>query len=104
MGSLVLAANSGTFTAGLVGGGVAVLIMVWFAVRYWIATTRDPNIKDIPTPTIDRLNREALEHMDLDPEVQAALADGEPAPDDLLDIVPKDDEPAESDGKAPKAH
>jgi hypothetical protein len=31
--------------------------------------------------------------MDLDPEVQAALADSEPAPDDLLDFVPKDKEP-----------
>jgi hypothetical protein len=30
--------------------------------------------------------------MDLDPEVQAALADSEPAPDDLLNLVLKDDE------------
>lgn len=99
-----LLAVSQTWTAGIVGGGVAVLVVVWFALRYWIATTQDPNIKDIPTPTIDRLNEQALEHMDMDPEVQAALADSEPAPDDLLDFVPKDKTPAAGpEGQSPKA-
>ena len=104
MDSLVIAAMSQTFMAGLVGGGVAILVVVWFALRYWIATTHDPNIKEIPTPTIDRMNQEALEHMDLDPEVQAALADSEPAPDDLLELVPRDESTsAAPDGKAPKS-
>jgi hypothetical protein len=49
------------------------------------------------------MNQEALEHMDLDPEVQAALADSEPAPDDLLEIVPRDESTsAAPEGKAPK--
>ena len=91
MAGYAIAVWSQTFTAGLVGGGVAVLVLVWFALRYWITTTHDPNIKDIPTPTIDRLNQQALEHMDEDPEVRAALADSEPAPDDLLAFVPKED-------------
>ncbi len=94
MAGFALLAVSQTWTAGFVGGGVAVLVVVWFALRYWIATTHDPDIKDIHTPTIDRLNEEALDHMDLDPEVQAALADSEPAPDDLLDFVPKDKTPS----------
>ncbi len=98
-----LAAFSQTWTAGFVGGGVAVLVVVWFALRYWIATTHKTNIKDIHTPTVDRLNAEALEHMDLDPEVQAALADSEPAPDDLLDIIPKDGKGTSSpESKTPK--
>ncbi len=99
-----LAALSQTWMSGLVGGGVAALVIVWFALRYWIASTHDPKIKDIPTPTVDRLNTEALEHMDLDPEVQAALSASEPAPDDLLDLVPKDDGNALApEGKAPKS-
>lgn len=99
-----LAAFSQTWTAGFVGGGVAVLVVVWFALRYWIATTHNPDIKDIPTPTVDRLNAEALEHMDMDPEVQAALADSEPAPDDLLNIIPKDSkETSTPESKTPKA-
>jgi hypothetical protein len=92
MAGYELAAWSQTWISGLAGGGVAALVVIWFALRYWIASTRDPNIKDIPTPTVDRLNAEALQHMDLDPEVQAALADSEPAPDDLLNLVLKDDE------------
>ncbi len=101
-----LAALSQNWTAGLVGGGVAVLLLIWFALRYWISTTHDPKIKDIPTPNVDRLNVEALEKMDLDPEVQAALADSEPAPDDLLNSVSKEakeaKESVKSEGKPPK--
>ena len=104
MDGFALLAVSQTWTAGIVGGGVAVLVVVWFALRYWIATTHDANIKDIPTPTIDRLNEQALEHMDLDPEVQAALADSEPAPADLLDFVSKEKTTAESDNQTPKTN
>ena len=104
MDGFALLAVSQTWTAGIVGGGVAVLVVVWFALRYWIATTHDANIKDIPTPTIDRRNEQALEHMDLDPEVQAALADSEPAPDDLLDFVPKEKTTAESESQKPQTN
>ena len=104
MNGFALLAVSQTWTAGIVGGGVAVLVVVWFALRYWIATTHDANIKDIPTPTIDRLNEQALEHMDLDPDVQAALADSEPAPADLLDFVSKEKTTAESDNQTPKTN
>ncbi|MGC8624972.1 MAG: hypothetical protein ACP5VQ_06875 [Phycisphaerae bacterium] len=98
-----LAALSQTWTAGLVGGAVAVLLIIWFALRYWISTTHEPKIKDIHTPTVDRLNAEALEHMDLDPEVQAALSDNEPAPDDLLNSVSTEaKKTAKADGKTPE--
>ena len=104
MAGFALLAVSQTWTVGIVGGGVAVLVVVWFALRYWIAATHDANIKDIRTPTIDRLNEQALEHMDLDPEVQAALADSEPAPDDLLDFVPREKTTAESESQTPKTN
>ncbi len=93
-----LAALSQQLTAEIVGVGVAVLALTWFALRYWIATTQEPHIKDIPTPNVDRLNSEALEHMDQDPEVQAALSDNEPAPSDLLASLPTE-KPATSDAK-----
>jgi hypothetical protein len=47
----------------LVVAAVAIAIMgaVWFGLRFWIASTRPADIKEVDTPTIDRLNREALE-------------------------------------------
>ncbi len=101
MDGMALLAIAQNWTAGIVGGGVAVLVVAWLALRYWIATTHDRGNKDIPTPTINRLNQQALESMDPDPEVQAALAHNEPAPADLLNLVP-DDQDAESESQKPK--
>jgi hypothetical protein len=41
--------------------GVAVLGVIWFGVRFWLASTRPVDIQDVNTPAMDRLNREALE-------------------------------------------
>ena len=75
----------------------AVLGVVYFAVRFWLISTRPANIQDVPTPTLDRLNREALEHMaresaEEDVEETEALEEEE-APEGLKMVVPEDVEP-----------
>ena len=56
--------------AVLVGAvvGIMVLGVAWFAVRFWLASTRPPAIKEVRTPTLDRLNEEALGQMADDTE------------------------------------
>ncbi len=51
------------FWAIVAAGSVAVLGVVYFAIRFWLVSTRPVNIRDIPTPTLDRLNQQALERM-----------------------------------------
>ena len=96
----MLAMNSQTW-AEISGGALAFVVLVWFALRYWIASTRDPYINEIPTPTIDRMNHSALEKMrvqveaaeqggEIPEEVLAESAD-EAAPADLLQVVPEDE-------------
>ncbi len=62
------------------------------AVRFWIMVTRPVNIKDVPTPTVDRLNTHALDHMagKTEEEAAAALQESreEAPPQDLLDAIP----------------
>jgi hypothetical protein len=70
----------------------AVLGVVYFGLRFWLVSTRPADIRDVPTPTLDRLNRRALEHMaaesvDEDEAETAALADEE-APAALKAVVP----------------
>ncbi len=43
--------------------GVAILGAAYFAVRFWLVSTRPPNIKDVQTPNLDRINRDALAHL-----------------------------------------
>ena len=50
-------------TAVITGVTLAVLMVCWFALRFWIISTRPPKISDIPMPEIDRLNRRALESL-----------------------------------------
>jgi hypothetical protein len=70
--------------------GIALMGVVWFALRFWLASTRPPNIKDIRTPKLDRLNQQALEAMGNEGEDE-----DEEAPEGLKDVVPEDhsDEP-----------
>jgi len=72
----------------------ALLGVIYFAVRFWLVSTRPADIRDIPTPTLDRLNREALEHMaresqEEDEAETEALAE-EDAPEELKRVVPED--------------
>ncbi len=73
----------------LAGGLVALLIIVWFAARYWSAITTDPKIKDVETPNLTRRSMEALEHMSAETPEEAQLEDEErynqPAPEGLAD-------------------
>jgi hypothetical protein len=71
--------------------GIALMGVVWFALRYWLASTRPPNIKEVRTPKLDQLNREALEAMAGDGEDE-----DEEAPEELKKVVPEDqaDKPA----------
>jgi hypothetical protein len=70
------------------------MIIVWGVVRFWLVSTRPPKLKDVHTPTLDRMNASALEHMgdETPPEEDVA------PPADLLAAVPeeepkKEDEP-----------
>jgi hypothetical protein len=82
--------------AGILGVALAALVMVYFGVRYWLVSTRDAAIGDVKTPNVDRLNKNALEHMaeetlEQDEAETEALEDEEP-PEDLKAIVPDDPE------------
>jgi hypothetical protein len=73
----------------------AVLGVVYFAIRFWLVSTRPADIRDIPTPTLDRLNREALERMgaetvEEDEEETEALEEEE-APEGLRTVVPQEE-------------
>jgi hypothetical protein len=65
---------------------IAVLGVAWFALRFWLASTRPADIKDIPTPRIDRLNQQALEHLARGDEQD----DDEEAPEGLKKVVPEE--------------
>jgi len=80
----ILAASDSTFWLVLGVVALAVLGVVWFGVRFWIASTRPADIKDIPTPTLDRLNRAALEGFGSDED------DDEDAPEGLRDVMPEE--------------
>jgi len=74
----------------------AVLGVAYFAVRFWLISTRPANIRDVPTPTLDRLNREALEHMAKETaeedEAETEALEEEEAPEGLKMVVPEDAE------------
>ena len=70
--------------------GIALLGVAWFALKFWLASTRPADIKEVQTPNLDRMNREALEALGEEEED----ADEE-APEGLKDVV---EEPGESRG------
>ncbi len=66
--------------------GVMFLILAWVALRVMITFGRRQSPDRIPTPTLDRRNREALESM-LSLDEIAEQAAVEPAPNDLIAAV-----------------
>lgn len=80
--------------AVIAGVGVLVLGVAYFGVKFWLVSTRPVDLKDVPTPALDRLNRRALEHMaeetvEEDEAETAALAEEE-APAELKKVVPEE--------------
>ncbi len=82
-GHVLAAAGDATFWLVIAVVGVSVLGVVWFGVRFWLASTRPANIDEIPTPTLDRLNRAALEGLGGDEEDE-----DEEAPEGLKNAMP----------------
>lgn len=68
--------------------GLAILGVAWFAVKFWLASTRPADIKEVQTPTLDRLNQRALAALGEDDE------DEDEAPEGLRQAV---DEPVTPD-------
>ncbi len=86
----------GSTTWAIVGGvGVVLLGVGWFAARYWSSLGTGADTENVPTPTLDRINRDALSKIgDETPEEEAerlAAVEEEPAPDDLAAVVPDQD-------------
>jgi hypothetical protein len=84
------------------------LLLVYAAVRYWLISTRPADIQDVPTPTVDRLNTEALTQLTGGSEeglrVQEA-AEHETAPPDLLSaVVPERQDMAPKQQDVPLKH
>ena len=86
MNNFLVVAISQNAWAVILAGAVAVLVIAWFALRFWITVTHDSHSNEISTPTIDQMNAAALEGMN-DPEEIARRAENEPAPADLLAAV-----------------
>ena len=85
----ILALDMGTWTTLVLVALLTLMIFAWFAVRYWLIGAQNSALRDIKTPTIDRLNTAALAKFD-DPEAVARLGEDESAPDDLLEVVPEE--------------
>ncbi|NNM87513.1 MAG: hypothetical protein HKL95_03240 [Phycisphaerae bacterium] len=73
----------------LLAGGLSLLIVSWAALRYWLAISKKARHDEISTPTIDRLNVQALSQITDQNQLPLEAVD-EPAPDDLLAAVPQD--------------
>jgi hypothetical protein len=84
----------------LVVAAVAIAVMgaVWFGLRFWLASTRPADIEEVDTPTIDRLNREALERGSGEEEGddEEDEDNGEPSDDEEESEGDDDDEPPEA--------
>src|ERR1700761_1530370 len=99
MGGSLLAFTFDGSTLAVVGAvGIAVLGIIYFGIRFWIVSTRPADIRDVPTPNLDKLNQKALERwgsvtLEEDEEETAAL-DDEDAPEELKSIIPQDPPPA----------
>lgn len=73
----------------LLAAGLSLLIVSWAALRYWLAISKKSRHDEISTPTIDRLNVQALSRITDQNQLPLEPID-EPAPDDLLAAVPPD--------------
>ncbi len=73
----------------LFAGGLSLLIVGWAGLRYWLTVSGKSKHDEVSTPTIDRLNVQALNKITEQNQLPLESAD-EPAPDDLLAVVPKD--------------
>ena len=89
LGALDLTPTPAVLTVVVVVG-IAIMGVVWFGLKFWLASTRPADIKEVQTPNLDRMNREALEALGEEEED----ADEE-APEGLKDVV---EEPGESRG------
>jgi len=56
-------APDGSTLAVIAAVGIGVLGAIYFGIRFWLVSTRPADIRDIETPNLDRLNREALEKL-----------------------------------------
>lgn len=81
--------DSTTWGFVIMGSLVAILILTWGGVRFWLVVTRPPQIKDVHTPTLDHMNQQALAHMGADGDGDQIEDDNPPA--DLLSAVPDDE-------------
>lgn len=73
--------------------GIAMLGVAWFGVKFWLAFTRPPDIKEIRTPNLDRINQQALAGLGDEDE------EDEEAPEDLQKAA---DEPGGASPEPPK--
>jgi hypothetical protein len=101
---LTLALEMTSETMGIIAGvGVATLAVAYFGIKFWLVSTRPPAIPDVHTPTVDRLNRSALEHMAEETleqdEAETAALQEEEAPQDLKALVPDDPSLAKNGSK-----
>lgn len=78
---------------------LAAVVILYAAVRVWLIFTRPSSAHGIPTPTIDRMNTNALESMTSHTaeEHQAHLEESHsaPLPEDLLAAIPEEETPPE---------
>lgn len=84
------------WSALIMGTLVTIMLFVWGGVRFWLVVTRPPKIKEVHTPTLDRLNQKALDHM-ADPD--APPEEEEVPPADLLAVVPEEETPKDQGPK-----
>jgi hypothetical protein len=77
----------------IAASGATILLIVWGGVRFWVGTTRGAKIKEVHTPTLDRMNASALERFSGAAEGEEAEEPEEnEAPADLLAVVPEEEE------------
>lgn len=93
--TLTLALEMDSTTMGMIAGvGLATLAVAYFGIKFWLVSTRPPAIPDVHTPTVDRLNRSALEHMAEETleedEAETAALQEEESPQDLAAVVVED--------------
>lgn len=69
---------------------LGLMIVAFGGVRYWLAMTRPTSLKDVETPTIDRMNAAALSRMTggggEDPEPE-----DEEVPSDVINAIPPEE-------------
>ena len=94
MSILALAMDDPTLIV-IVVVGIGLLGVIYFGVRFWLVSTRPPQIPDVPTPNIERRNRQALEHMAEETaeedEAETRAMENEDSPADLKAVIPEEE-------------